>query len=260
MCPHGASQTDEEFGRDHGLIHEVVVTGRKVGAGRDFWSKLAQDPALFERTVRFVSHGGLDRVEIELRAREIMGKNFFGIEEALDTFLFKLPARELAPLSEIPFSEEILLACKDTHILVAVLPLSILQIRSQLNTKFFFSHDGAWYNNAGFAEERGQAGWHLISKLPVADSTAKTWYQQQPLLSACEMVPSARIMVYSIISHHAASGERLFPSVRVRCSTEDLPCGHVSVGRFNDNGLLIEYDLDSLSNNSLGLVTARQAA
>ena len=34
---------DEDFGKDHGLIHEAVVTGRKVGAGQDFWAKLAHD-------------------------------------------------------------------------------------------------------------------------------------------------------------------------------------------------------------------------
>ena len=29
-------QRNDDFGRDLGLIHEVIVTGRKVGAGREF--------------------------------------------------------------------------------------------------------------------------------------------------------------------------------------------------------------------------------
>lgn len=33
----------EEFGRDLGLVHEVVITGRKLGAGKEFWAKLAHD-------------------------------------------------------------------------------------------------------------------------------------------------------------------------------------------------------------------------
>ena len=41
----------EEFGRDLGLIHEVVVTGRKVGADRDFWSSLAHNAELFSEIV-----------------------------------------------------------------------------------------------------------------------------------------------------------------------------------------------------------------
>ena len=36
-----------EFGKDHGLIHEAVVTGRKVGAGREFWGRLAESENYF---------------------------------------------------------------------------------------------------------------------------------------------------------------------------------------------------------------------
>lgn len=43
-----------EFGKDHGLIHEAVVTGRKVGAGAIFWSRLAHDKKLFRRVVKEV--------------------------------------------------------------------------------------------------------------------------------------------------------------------------------------------------------------
>ena len=32
-----------DFGKDHGLIHEAVVTGREVGWGRDEWAKLAHN-------------------------------------------------------------------------------------------------------------------------------------------------------------------------------------------------------------------------
>lgn len=42
------------FGRDLGLIHEVVVTGRKVGADRRFWVKLAHDKSLFGKVVNLV--------------------------------------------------------------------------------------------------------------------------------------------------------------------------------------------------------------
>jgi hypothetical protein len=45
---------EEVFGTDHGVIHEAVVTGRKVGAGRDFWSALAHDEVLFRRAVKLV--------------------------------------------------------------------------------------------------------------------------------------------------------------------------------------------------------------
>lgn len=51
-------QEEDVFGKNLGLIHEVIVTGRKVGAGKEFWSKLAHDEELFMRTVEFVGLGG----------------------------------------------------------------------------------------------------------------------------------------------------------------------------------------------------------
>lgn len=47
MFDHGVS----EFGRDHGVLHEAVVTGRKVGAGRGFWNSLAENKKLFGKFV-----------------------------------------------------------------------------------------------------------------------------------------------------------------------------------------------------------------
>lgn len=43
-----------EFGTDHGLIHEAVVTGRKVGADKEFWSALAHSEELFAKVISFV--------------------------------------------------------------------------------------------------------------------------------------------------------------------------------------------------------------
>lgn len=45
-----------DFGKDHGLVHEAVVTGRKVGWGSDEWAKLAHDED-FMRKVRMVMLG-----------------------------------------------------------------------------------------------------------------------------------------------------------------------------------------------------------
>lgn len=38
-----------DFGRDNGLIHEVVVTGRKAGWGKDEWSKLAHNQKIMRQ-------------------------------------------------------------------------------------------------------------------------------------------------------------------------------------------------------------------
>jgi hypothetical protein len=51
MENHGAS---EEFGKELGLVHEVVITGRKVGADKEFWKALAHDQKLFQSIVENV--------------------------------------------------------------------------------------------------------------------------------------------------------------------------------------------------------------
>lgn len=47
--------SEQQFGKDMGLLHEVVVTGKRVGADREFWKALAHDVELFKRVVELVS-------------------------------------------------------------------------------------------------------------------------------------------------------------------------------------------------------------
>lgn len=48
------SASVSEFGKDLGLVHEAVITGRKAGAGTTFWSRLAHNETLFQRIVKEV--------------------------------------------------------------------------------------------------------------------------------------------------------------------------------------------------------------
>lgn len=50
---HGASAKNE-FGKDACLMSEVIVTGRKVGADREFWAAIAHDRVLFQKVADFV--------------------------------------------------------------------------------------------------------------------------------------------------------------------------------------------------------------
>jgi hypothetical protein len=50
-----ASDSQSDFGRDHGLIHEVVVTGRKADWSAEDWAKLAHNAALM-RDIRGLVH------------------------------------------------------------------------------------------------------------------------------------------------------------------------------------------------------------
>lgn len=49
------SSSVSAFGKEVGLLHEVIVTGRKVGADRTFWSILAHDEEMFRKVVDLVN-------------------------------------------------------------------------------------------------------------------------------------------------------------------------------------------------------------
>lgn len=85
-------------------------------------------------------------------------------------------------MAKIPFHEEVLGSCKGTHILVAVFPLSILDIPGKVERKLFREHENAWYNNQAFARDKGEINWHLVRKTSVPGSMDKTWNEQQALL------------------------------------------------------------------------------
>ncbi len=197
------------------------------------------------------------------RAREIMGTNMFGVEDAIRHFGVNPSKAQLAALGEIPFSEETLSALKTTHVLVAVFPMSILDIRIRTEVMKDESWKAlcnqSWYDGEDFAKDRGEIGWHLIRKTPVEKSTNKALYEQQPLLGKDDERPKAQVMVYTIIGHHRAANERLFEEVWVRCSDLDSDSSGVSVGGFDAKGLFVGSYWRSDRIDRLGLASERRS-
>jgi hypothetical protein len=185
-----------------------------------------------------------------------MGKNFFGVEEAMKHFGIN-PIDQPVAIPRIPFSEAVLEESKHTHVLTAVFPLSILEMRGkQGDTRLF--RDPSWYNQEVFAKERGEANWHLVRKTSVENSLSKTWGEQQALLSKDEETPSARVMTYVIIGHYLATGERLFKSVWVRTSSLCSVAPRVTLGDFGRSGLSFGHGYDISRYAYVGLASARK--
>jgi hypothetical protein len=222
--------------------------------------RINTDETVAQRVATLCLNNGYEPSTSQNLAREIMGKNFFGIEEAIKHFGVNATKQQLAYLSEIPFSEEVLMSCKDTHILVAVFPLSILDIRGIVkklpDQTLFYSQD--WYDKETFAKDKGEVGWQLVRKEPIVNSTSKTWSDQQALLSKDEETPTARIVVYTMIGHFLTTGERLFKKIYVRCVDLDSDGRRVLVGRFESRGLSV-YDWgDDRRDDGLGVSGARK--
>ena len=226
-------------------------------------ARINTDPAFVANIARLMVNGGYEPSTSQKLTREIMGKNFFGIEEAIKHFGVNATKQRLAYLAEVPFSEEVLKSCKDTHVLVAVFPLSILDIRGiakkQSDRTLFYSQD--WYDKQAFAKDKGEVGWQLVRKEPIANSTSKTWSDQQALLSKDEETPTARIVVYTTVGHFLATGERLFEKIYVRCVDLDSDGRRVYVGyfdAFDAGGLRVNNWRDDRRYDYIGVSAARK--
>lgn len=223
-------------------------------------TRINTDPAFVANIAQLMVNGGYEPSTSQKLAREIMGKNFFGIEKAIKHFGVNATKQQLAYLAEVPFSEEVLKSCKDTHVLVAVFPLSILDIRGITrkleNQTLFYSQD--WYDKQSFAKDKGEVNWQLVRKVLIANSTSKTWNDQQALLSKDEETPTARIVVYTMVGHFLATGERLFEKIYVRCVDLDSDGDRVYVGLFDSEGLCVCTWDDDRRIDVLGLSAARK--
>ena len=245
----------------HGIIN---------GASQRFFLALGEDasevanrinnePAFLAQLALFAKNGGFEPSTSQKRAREIMGSAMFGIEDAIKHFGVNPSKAQLAALSEVPFSEETLTACKDTHVLLAFFPMSILDIRAKVKSEHDrLFYDQSWYNKEAFAKDKGEVGWHLIRKTPVDNSTSKSWDEQQALLGKDDETPRAVVMVYTIIGHFKSTGERLFEKIWVRCSDLGSVGSRVNVGSFGAEGLSVDNDWDGSRNDDLGLSSARK--
>jgi len=164
--------------------HEVLLKLETAGLDDGLAQKLvdSKDNYLATQVVRLLRNGGFEPSTSQKRAREIMGKRFFGVEEAIRHFGVNPSRQQLAALAEVPYSEDVLIASKETHVLVARFPLSILDIRGKVERPLFRNHEAAWYNNEAFAKDRGEVSWHLVREIPVLESIGKTWNEHQALL------------------------------------------------------------------------------
>ena len=230
--------TDIQTGKTHSAFqHFMVALGEQADTAVE---RINAEPVFAQRLAAYALNGGVEATTSQKRAREIMGKNFFGVEEAIKHFSINPSRRQLVALSEIPFTEEVLQQCKDTHVLVAVFRLPILGVRGKVQDKgLFYKQD--WYDKEAFASDGGEVSWQLVRKTPVDNSTSKRWDEQQALLSKEDETPTTQVMVYTIIGHFLATGERLFERIYVRTSSVGSDGGRVYVGGFVAEGLVVYY-------------------
>ena len=247
---------------DQIFVKHAKFTGclRTAGMPEDFYQRVIDNAEFRTELVRWVQEKlGLGYTESDehAAARTIMGSRFLGIPEVQWHF-GALSKQQIDALANIPFSSETLEACKNTHILVADIGISLLDVRTKAPQGLFYSYEDAWYNTHAFATSTEQVCWRLIRISPVEGSFSKNWTEQQELLSEHDEVPSARAMCYLIILNHLVTGERLFETVYVRTSSVDGDGDHVLVGDFDGGGLYVDYWGGRVRFSGLGVCSSRK--
>jgi len=239
--------------------HEFLLKLEAAGLNDELAQKVieSKNNNLAGKIISLIDNDGFEPTTNQKKAREIMGKNYFGIKEGIKYFGVNPTHQEITALSEIPFPEAVLEKTKDTHILVAIFPISIIEIQRQFE-RYFLNKENSWYNKKFFAKENGELGWQLVLKKPVENSILHSWQKQQTLIGEENEVPHAQTMVYTIIGHYLASGERLFENICVRTASMTFNGSHICVGNFNLNGLAIINLWDSYRSNTLGVCCARK--
>jgi hypothetical protein len=192
--------------------------------------------------VNLLQNGLYEPTPSHKAAKEIMGNNYFGPEDVAKYLGVRPTRKQLSALAEIPYSKATLLECKNTHLLIAVFPMSLMEMLSNKLFAAVFDTEAAEktkkeFRNQMFALDPGEIGWCLVRKSPEKDSLQKEWIQQLQILGEKNRVASARVVVYAIVSHFLKTGERLFNDgyVHLRCvETEAISNRRVTVVPFGE--------------------------
>ncbi len=206
-------------------------------------------------------------------ARKIMGQNFFSVPAAFCFFGEKLSHDYVRVFKRVPFLRGTLKDCKDTHVLVAVLPVSFKDIQELVADRVasyrslyvagpFFDLDRTERLHESFLKDRGaseEIGWHLIRREPVATSRGRTLREQGKFVEAGERMLSARILAYAIMGYFFATDEWLFRGYCVRSSSFNRMGERVCVGEFDPHSSVHFYGVrDDVADSRIGLATERE--
>jgi len=264
----------EEFGKDIGLVHEAIVTGRRVGAGRDFWATLAHNEAFFSQIVAMTKSDSAP-VSPDLRiVRAIMGDRIFGPEDWAALYNARLPKR----IPAFPWSEDMLKGpspfhkgktVAETHFAFLGLaklndkPLTIIKWRElhQTTGQPSFYSDNPWYRNEKFATDATcEFRWYLMPLEIVPNSERKTYQEQlRDCLPADYDVPTAIAEVTKDILAFRKTGTYPNPNRYGRVLNVSSSGNRVNVGYFSRFGLSVSGFLDDRRLDNLGLAAARKS-
>lgn len=241
-----------------GQLHRVL---EEEGLSPDARQRVIDDPAFRAELVRFWNGTPTSATPVTYeQASAIMGSNFHGFDALERHFGVKLSPKSKRLFGGVPFSAAVLQTCAETHVLVACGALSLMDVW-QAQSDLFYAMSDPWYDQPSeqFAHSKVKAGWQLVRKNPVPESTSKTSDEQNSLLGADETVPSASVLAQATLLCYLETKERLFETIFVRSSDVDNRGNHVYLGFFGSQGLVVDdgYWVNYQS-SSFGLASSRK--
>ena len=141
----------------------------------------------------------------------------------------------------VPFSEDILRAHEQTHIVIytpRIKDFSLVRMRELFgmdpakSEPCMYNQD--WYLKEEFANSPPDGKWHLIRKAVREDARAKRPEDIQSTLSG-EQFPSAITAAFAFFAWwHLSGGEKLWKNDFLWCSDNDHSGDRIYVGRYED--------------------------
>jgi hypothetical protein len=244
------------------------------GVTSDYLARLRAEPDYAKRVAEFMLRGGLDASIHQKLARAVMGKNFFGVEDWSALYGVNFSQKQLRRVAEFPWGEDILNSTcplcgkvvRDCHFAFVGLnrlngkPLTILKLQElypATGQPKFFSYVG--YSGQKFAKETTMDfRWYLLHQNIVPKSEDKTYGDQKAMLTADYEVPSAITEVTKDLLVFKKTGNFVNSSWDARCECVTWDGRHVSVGDFDEDGLVVDDCLNDDCDFNLGVAASRK--
>jgi len=265
----------ENFGKDLGLMHKMVVTGRKVGTSKElsaFFARLAHDEDLFRSTMDSI----LNRVRLtatEQLALKILGKGkVIGHTDACR--IWQVNQSETEPV--MPYSKEIIRQAAECNQnggedwrLVYCTGLSLraqFEIMGDNRKKQpCFDKDYKWWCESQqdeWANKPIEAGYRLLDfSCPF---TSKNWTSQNEAITASgDQFTRAeeQAVVEACLSNYIVNNEERLLQDRYHWGHLQASNGYlVCVGYFADSGFFVNRSRDGYVGDRLGVVRAWKSA
>jgi len=167
------------------------------------------------------------------KARQMFGKNFLDFPVACKAFNPEAEEGNVAFFATVPFSPEFLEKRAESHLLVAEVPISLLQM-----VKLFpqFLNTGSRVYELPLASEFGNFGWHLIRKVPIVMDYQEDLTIRNAIASASQKILEIRLAVYTAMLCHAVDGGYLWQDAIAGCKEIGQNQRPLVFGLFDEDG------------------------